>query len=204
MVLASVGTWLEHFHGPVVYLLCGVLVFAEVGLFIGFFFPGETAALAGGAIASLGHANLFVVLVVVVGCAVVGNLLGYEVGKWLGPWLVAHRPLRGRARVRRAEDLVARYGAPAVFFGRWVAIVRALIPGLAGMSRMAYRTFVVFTVVGGISWGATYVLVGYAAGTAYSHVAAQVGVYSLAVVGVVIVAVVLLVVVRHRHRRSLP
>jgi membrane-associated protein len=203
-VLASVGTWLEHFHGPVVYLLCGGLVLAETGLFVGFFFPGETAALAGGALASLGRVNVVFMVLVVVGCAIAGNLLGYEVGKLIGPWLMRHWPRRGRSGVSKAEQLVARYGGPGVFLGRWVAVIRALVPGLAGMSGMGYPTFVFFTVIGGITWGTAYVFIGYAAGTAYSAVATRIGLYALAVVGVVVLLVAVKFVRRRRRRRNSP
>lgn len=200
-MLASVGTWIQHFHGPVVYLLCGALVLAEVALLLGFFFPGETAALAGGAWASLGHGNVAVMAVVVVGCAIAGNFIGYEVGKLAGPWLMRHPPLRGRPGAARAERLVARYGGPGVFLGRWVAIVRALVPGIAGLSGMGYRTFAVFTVLGGLAWGTAYVMIGYAAGTAYGSLATRIGLYALALVAVVVVAVVVGSVSRRRRHR---
>lgn len=203
-MLASVGTWLLHFHGPLVFLLCGGLVFVEAGLFVGFFFPGETAALAGGALASLGRVNVIVMVLVVVGCAIGGNLLGYQVGKLVGPWLVRHRPLRGRAGVTRAEHLVARYGGPGVFLGRWVAVARALVPGIAGMSGMGYVTFVLFSVVGGVMWGCAYVLIGYSAGTAYGSIATRIGLYSLGVVGALVLLVVAWVILRRRRRHRRP
>ena len=201
-MLASVGTWIEHFHGPVVYLLCGLLVFGEAAVLIGFVIPGETAALAGGAIASLGHANIVVMLLVIVGCAIVGDSVGYEVGKVLGPWLVEHRPLRGRPGIRKAEQLISRFGGPAVFLGRWVALARALVPGISGMSGMRYPVFLFFNALGGIAWGTTFVMVGYAAGTAYSRVATRIGTYSLAVVGVFVVVLAVWIVVHRRRRRA--
>jgi len=200
-VLASVGTWLQHFHGPLVYVLCGGLVLAETGLFVGFFFPGETAALVGGALASVGRVNVVVMVAVIVGCAIGGNLMGYQVGKLVGPWLVRHRPLRGRAGVGKAEQLVARYGGPGVFLGRWVAVARALVPGVAGMSGMGYASFVVFNVIGGLTWGTAYVLIGYSAGDAYGSIATRIGLYSLSVVAVVVVLVVAWLILRRRRRR---
>ena len=201
-MLASVSTWLEHFHGPVVYVLCGALVFGEAAVLLGFVIPGETAALAGGAIASLGHANIVVMLVVVIGCAIAGDSTGYEVGKWLGPWLVQRRPLKGHAGVRKAEELIARFGGPAVFLGRWIALARALVPGISGMSGMRYPVFLLFNALGGLAWGTTFVMVGYAAGAAYGTVATRIGTYSLFVVGAVVVALIVWIVVRRRRRRA--
>jgi membrane-associated protein len=204
-VLASVSTavehWLQHFSGPVVYLLCGLLVFGEAAVLLGFIIPGETAALVGGALASLGHVNLVVVLVVVVAAAIAGDSVGYEVGKVLGPWLVRHRPLRDHRGVPKAEELISRHGGPAVFLGRWVALARALVPGISGMSGMHYPKFLAFNAVGGITWGTTFVMVGYAAGAAYAKVASRIGLYALVVVAVVVIAVVAWVLVRRRQER---
>jgi membrane-associated protein len=82
-------------------------------------------------------------------------------------------------------------------------LARALVPGLSGMSGMRYRTFLAFNALGGLVWGTTFVMIGYAAGKSYSAVARTVGTYSLAIVGAVVVAVVVFVVVRRRgeHRR---
>jgi membrane-associated protein len=200
-VLASVSTYLEHFRGPVVYVLVGALVFGEASVLLGFVIPGETAALAGGALASLRHANLALVAVVVVGCAIAGDSTGYEVGKVLGPWLIRHRPLRGHAGVMKAEQLIAAHGGPAVFLGRWIALARALVPGISGMSGMRYRTFLLFNVIGGITWGVTFVMVGYATGTAYGAVAGRIGIYAGAVVAAAVVGVVVWALVRRRRER---
>lgn len=200
-VLSSVGTWLQHFHGPVAYLVCGLLVFGEAAVLLGFVIPGETAALAGGVLASLHHVDLVLMIVVVVVAAVVGDSVGYEVGKLLGPWLLDRRPLRGRPGVRRGEELLSRYGGPAVFLGRWVALARALVPGLTGMSGMRYRTFLLYNATGGITWGTAFVVIGYVAGTSYTAVASRVGAYALAIVAVVVLGVVA-VVIRRRRRET--
>jgi len=197
-----VGSWLEHFRGPLAYLVCGLLVFGEAAVLLGFVIPGETAALIGGVLASLHHVDLLLMLLVIVVCAIVGDSIGYEVGKLIGPWLIARRPLRGHPGVNRGTDLLARRGGPAVFLGRWLALARALVPGLAGMSGMRYRTFLTYNALGGIVWGTTFVLIGYAAGTSYAAVAKTAGTYALVVLGVVILAVVVYVLVRRRRDRG--
>ena len=200
-VPASVTSWLQHFHGPVAYVLCGLLVFGEASVLIGFVIPGETAALAGGVLASLHHVNLALMVVIVVAAAVVGDSVGYEIGKLLGPWLVRRRPLRGHRGVQRGEELLARYGGPAVFLGRWIALARALVPGLTGMSGMRYRTFLAYNAAGGVVWGTTFVLIGYAAGASYGAVARRVGAYALVIVGALVLAAVAVMMLRRRRRR---
>jgi membrane-associated protein len=105
--------------------------------------------------------------------------------------------------VQRGRDLLARFGGPAVFLGRWVALARALVPGLSGMSGMRYRTFLTYNAAGGLVWGTTFVLIGYAAGTSYTKVASTIGVYSLVILGVLIAAVIVFVLIRRRreHRK---
>jgi membrane protein DedA with SNARE-associated domain len=202
-LLASIGSWIQHFHGPVAYIVCGALVFGEAAVLLGFVIPGETAALIAGFLAFRHQVNLEVMLVVIIGCAIAGDSTGYEVGKHLGPWLLQRRVLRNNPGVRRGTELIARFGGPAVFLGRWIALARALVPGLTGLSGMRYRTFLFFNALGGIAWGTTFVLIGYAAGNAYATVARTIGTYSLIIVGVVVIAVVMFVVVRRRqeHRR---
>lgn len=199
MLLASLNTWLQHFQGPVAYVVFGALVFGEAALLLGFVIPGETAALVGGALASFGGINLELMLVIIVVAAIVGDSTGYEVGKLIGPWLLERRPLRSNLGVHKARQLIARFGGPAVFIGRWVALARALVPGLSGMSGMRYRTFLFWNALGGIIWGTTFVMVGYAAGHAYEKVARTIGLYSLVIVGVIVVAVVVRIVYRRRH-----
>jgi membrane protein DedA with SNARE-associated domain len=200
-LLASIGSWLQHFSGPVAYVVCGLLVFGEAAILLGFVIPGETAALIGGFLASLHHVNLIAMLIVVAACAIVGDSVGYEVGKHLGPWLLEHRPLRSYPGVRRGQELIGRFGGPAVFLGRWVALARALVPGMSGMSGMRYRTFLAYNALGGIAWGSTFVLIGFVAGRSYAAVARTVGTYSLVIVGAVVVAVVVYVTLRRRRER---
>src|ERR1039458_2540451 len=112
-MVASIKSWLLHLHGPVVYVVVGLLVFFEVAIVIGFFVPGEIATIIGGVIASQHHTNVVLTIAVVVAAATVGNMVGYEVGRILWPWLFSRRPLAGQAGVERAQTIIARRGAPA-------------------------------------------------------------------------------------------
>jgi membrane protein DedA with SNARE-associated domain len=189
--------------GWLVLLVAGLFVFAEDALFVGFVLPGETVALLAGAAAKLGHVSLVGVLVVVVVAAIVGDTVGYEVGRLVGPRVLNLRILaKRRQRLDDAREFLARRGGSAVFLGRWVAFFRAVMPALAGTSRMRYPKFLAFNAAGGIAWGATVVLLGYAAGASYRQVEKSLGpAAALVVLGVVIVAVVVWRVRRHRRDR---
>jgi len=153
-------------------------------------------------VAALGHASLQTMIVVIVLCAIVGDSVGYEVGRVLGPRLMERRPLRGRPGVDKARALLVRFGGPAVFLGRWTALARALVPGLTGMSGMRYRTFLFYNALGGLVWGTTFVLVGYAAGRSWEAIASRIGSYALYVLASLVALAVVVVVVRRRRERA--
>jgi membrane-associated protein len=200
----GVSGWLLHFHGPPAYALVGFLAFAEAALMVGFFIPGETAVVIGGVLAGLHQVNLGVMIAVVVVCAIVGDSIGFEVGKRSGPWLLERRPLKGNAGVRRTIAMLERYGGPAVFLGRFVAFARAIIPGLAGMSGLRYRVFLFYNALGGLIWGVGYTLLGFVVGLSFQKILTTVGLWSLAGVGAIAAtAIVVRVVLKRRERRRL-
>ncbi|MBF6064383.1 DedA family protein [Nocardia terpenica] len=183
-----------------VYLVVTLLVFAEDAIFIGFVIPGETAAVIGGVAASQGHVQLWAMIVLVVAAAIVGDSVGFEVGKHFGTRLLRASVLDShRGRLDRAQDFLARRGGWAVFLGRFTAFFRAVMPALAGTSKMPYRRFLTFNAVGGVVWGITFVVLGFVAGQSYEAVAKTVG-RSMAI-AVAVIVVVALIVWRLRERR---
>lgn len=188
-----------------ILLLVGLLVFAEDALFVGFVIPGETAAVLVGVAASFGTVQLWAALVVVVAAAIVGDTVGYEVGKhFFGPKVMDGRFLRGhRHRFEKAEDFLQRRGGSAVFLGRFTAFFRAMMPALAGAARMPYRRFVVWNATGGLIWGTVFVVLGYLAGSSYHTIEQRVGRgMALAVAAVVIIAAIVWKL-RSRRREKL-
>jgi membrane-associated protein len=200
--VSSITGDLVRLSGPVAYLVIAALVFGETAVFLGFVLPGETAVVLGGVLASRGRVSLLILILVVVVAAVAGPLVGYEIGRHLGGRLVAARGLRRVAGgVERAQDLLRTRGGTAVLIGRSVAVLRALMPALAGTARMPYRTFFLYNMVGGIIWGIGFCLLGYAAGSAYAVIERRVGTGVAIALAVVVVAGVAIWAVR-RHRRS--
>jgi membrane protein DedA with SNARE-associated domain len=191
---------LLHVPPAVAYLLIGLLVFGEAAIFLGFVLPGETAVVLGGVLASRQQISLPVLVVLVVLSAIVGDSVGYEVGKHYGERVLALPLLRRHAkRLDGARAYLAHRGAYAVFLGRWTAFLRAVMPGLAGLSRMTYPRFLAFNAAGGLAWGVTFCLVGYLAGNSYSTVESTIGRW--AAVGTAVLVVLALVVWHLRRRR---
>jgi membrane-associated protein len=185
-----------------VYVLVGLVVFAEDALFVGFVLPGETLAIIGGVTASLGHTHLSVILVIVVLAAIVGDSVGFEIGRLFGPKIMAHRFFdKRRKRLDSAQDFLRRRGGAAVFLGRWTAFFRAVMPALAGLSRMKYRVFLPWNAAGGIAWGSTMVIAGYLAGESYHRVEKWLGRGAAVIVAVIVLVAIAVWAVR-RHRKE--
>jgi membrane protein DedA with SNARE-associated domain len=184
-----------------VYLVAFGLVFAEDALFVGFVLPGETAAILAGVSASRGNADLRIAIFVVILAAILGDTVGYEVGRHGGQRLFDIKAMqRHQHRLQDANKFLARRGGWAVFLGRFTAFFRAVMPALAGTAGMHYRRFLAFNAAGGIVWGAGAVLLGYFAGNSYQAVEAYVGRGAAILAAVAVIT--LLVVWRVRRSRA--
>jgi membrane protein DedA with SNARE-associated domain len=176
-----------------VYVVVGLLVFAEAAIFFGFIFPGETAVILGGVVASQGRVDVVALAVTVVVAAIVGDTVGYAVGNHWGDRLLELELLKRRkGGIHKALRMLAERGAVAVFVGRFTAFLRAVVPGLAGMSDMRYRTFLAANAAGGIAWGTLYTLLGFYLGNAYHKAERYAGWASTALLVLVVLAAVAL------------
>ncbi len=183
---------LTHLSGWLAYGVVGLLVFGETAFFLGFVLPGETAVVLGGVLASRGHIQLWLLILVVVVTAVTGPLVGYEIGRRMGDRIFAGRLMaRIPGGVDRARTVLRERGGLGVLVGRFVAILRALMPAAAGAAQVPYRTFVAYNLIGGVIWGAGYSLLGYLAGSAYTVIERRVGAgLAIAVAALVVAALV--------------
>jgi membrane protein DedA with SNARE-associated domain len=199
-----VSSWLDsilHLPAIVVYVVVGLVVFAEDALFVGFVLPGETAAVLGGVAASRGNVSVALMCVVVVLAAIVGDSVGYEIGARYGTRLLRLQVLQRRKdRIDAARDRLASKGGPAVFGGRFVAFFRAVMPFLAGSSHMRYRRFLAYNAIGGLVWGVGCVLLGFLAGDSYAAIEKIFGRVAAIVAGALVL--IALIVWRIRRRRS--
>ena len=160
-------------HSWAVVAVVFALPALESSVFLGFIFPGEIAVLLGGVLASQHRVSLVAVLAAAISGAIVGDTVGYAVGRRWGERLLksALRRFIKEHHFDQAKAYLARRGGRAVFFGRFTAALRVMVPGLAGMSGLSYGRFVVFNVAGGTIWATTFVLLGYGAGQSWRKVA---------------------------------
>lgn len=192
--------------GAATYALVAGMTFLETGALVGLVAPGDFTLLVGGAIAAQGEIALLPLLALVWVAAVLGDSVSFWLGRRYGRALLLRHGPRFRVtpeRLRRVECYFARWGGPTIIVGRFIGLVRALAPFVAGASRMPYRRFLPFSIAGTGPWVATYVLLGFAFYRSLDRVAEIAG---LATVGLA-AAVALgagLTLLRRRARAGTP
>ena len=143
-------------------LVC-TIVFIETGFFVGFFLPGDSLLVTAGIFAAAGVAPLRWLLLPVMACAIVGDQIGYWIGRTAGPALYKREDslFFRRSHLQRAHDFYEKYGGRAVIFARFVPIIRTFCPPVAGAARMPYTRYLMFDVFGGVLWVGAMILGGY-------------------------------------------
>ncbi|MCS7312982.1 MAG: VTT domain-containing protein [Acidobacteria bacterium] len=149
-----------------------LVVFVETGLFVGFFLPGDSLLVTAGILAAAGHLDLSLLLVLTTLAAIVGDQVGYGIGRRAGEALYRRPDSRWfrRSHLERAHAFYEKYGAKTIVLARFVPIVRTFAPAVAGAALMHYRRFVTYNVVGGFLWVFSMVLTGYMLGRAVPHI----------------------------------
>jgi membrane protein DedA with SNARE-associated domain len=187
----SVGAWF--------YLIAGVVCFTEASFMAGLVFPGEAALLVAGVFAQRGVLNLPLMIVIAIVAAVAGDSVGYEFGKKFGPGIRSSRLGQkiGAERFALVDAFLLRHGGKSVLFGRLTALFRAMVPSMAGMSGMRYRTFLLWNFIGGVIWASGTVLLGYAFSKSLSAVSTTLTWAPLSILAVIVVVAFIM----HRRRR---
>ena len=149
-----------------------LIIFAETGLLIGFFLPGDTALVAAGVAASSGKLEIWWLIPLLIAAAILGDSTGYLIGKHVGPRLFTRDESRffRRSHLLRAKQFYERHGGKTIVIARWVGYLRTFAPTVAGAVEMDQRRFLAFNIVGGASWVISLTLAGYAFGSAVSNI----------------------------------
>jgi membrane-associated protein len=188
--------------GAWTYLLVGGLAFLETGAFVGLIAPGETAIVLGGVVAAEGGVDLPVIILVAWLAAALGDLASFALGQRLGRrFLVARGPRFGitAPRLQRVEEFFDRHGPKAILVGRFIGIVRAVAPFLAGASGMRLRDFLPWSLLGTFLWATAFTLVGYAFHASFASAAHTL---THAAFGAAVLAAAVLAFRAHRQARA--
>jgi len=160
--LASIATQ----YGPWLYALLFAIIFAETGLVVFPFLPGDSILFIAGTVVAVAGLNVHFLVVLLVVAAILGDSVNYSIGRYIGPKVFDKPDSRWfrQAHLRRTQAFYDKYGGVTVIMGRFVPIVRTFAPFLAGVAGMRYRRFLAFNVVGAIAWIASLVYAGYVFG----------------------------------------
>jgi membrane-associated protein len=198
-LVATYGSW--------VYAILFVIVFAETGLVVTPFLPGDSLLFAAGAIAATGALDVWVLAVLVALAAIVGNTVNYSIGRAAGKRIIERArtdPRWGRwirpAYITRAHHFFERHGGKAVVMGRFMPIVRTFVPFVAGVAEMSYSAYTFYNVVGSVAWVGTCISAGYA----FGNVPIVKDNFSLVAIGIVFVSLLPILFEYFRYRRESP
>ena len=180
-------------------LVC-TIVFIETGFFVGFFLPGDSLLVTAGIFAAAGVVPLRWLLLPVMACAIVGDQIGYWIGRAAGPALYKREDslFFRRSHLQRAHDFYEKYGGRAVIFARFVPIIRTFCPPVAGAAHMPYNRYLLFDICGGVLWVGAMILGGYFLGRNVPNIGQRIH-YVIAAVVVLSVLPAVISIVRSRR-----
>jgi len=206
-MLAGIVDYVLSLHGWVALAIVFAVPALEASAFVGFVFPGEIAVVLGGVLAFQHRIGLTSAIVAAVSGAIVGDSVGYLIGKRWGHHIlrgtIGHLPLIKHhldKNLERSRNYLKRRGGRAVVVGRFTAALRVMVPGLAGMSDFPYHTFFLFNALGGLVWGTGFVLLGYFGGDAWRRVEKIASRIGLGLLGLIVLGLVIDRLARHSHR----
>jgi membrane-associated protein len=165
------GLELPELIRAVGYVGLFAIIFAETGLLIGFFLPGDSLLFTAGILAGQGYLNIWILLIVLAAAAIIGDSIGYAIGRHLGPRVFSKEEslLFNKKHIATAQSYFDKYGAMTIVIARFVPIVRTFAPTLAGMGKMPYPKFLFYNIAGGLFWVLSVTLLGYYLGIKVPH-----------------------------------
>jgi membrane-associated protein len=188
-------------YGVWTHLILFAIVFAETGLVVTPFLPGDSLLFAAGALAALGSLDLWLLVVLLIGAAILGDSVNYWVGAWIGP-----RAFSGNVRflrkdyLERTRSFYEKHGGKTIILARFVPIIRTFAPFVAGVGAMSYPRFIVYNIIGAVLWVGLFVPLGYY----FGNMPTVKNNFSLVIFAIIGISVMPIAVEMFRARRSRP
>jgi membrane-associated protein len=192
-IISDYGVW--------THLILFLIVFAETGLVITPFLPGDSLLFAAGTFAALGSLDLWLLIVLLVGAAIIGDTVNYWVGAWIGP-----RAFSGNVKFLRKDYLerthafYEKHGGKTIILARFVPIIRTFAPFVAGVGAMSYPKFITYNVVGALLWVGLFVPAGYF----FGNIPAVRKNFTLVILAIIAISVLPIAIEAIKARRSRP
>ena len=187
-------------HGHWIYAILFLIIFAETGLVVFPFLPGDSILFIAGTVVATADLNIHLLVLVLVAAAILGDSVNYSVGHYIGPRVYDRPDSRWfrKAHLQRTQAFYDKYGGVTIIIGRFVPIIRTFAPFLAGVAGMSYRRFLAFNVVGAVAWITSLVYAGYL----FGNIPWVKQNLSLIVIGIVVVSVLPAIATYLRERRG--
>lgn len=153
-----------HQYGTLTYIILFLIIFCETGLVVTPFLPGDSLLFALGALAAKGDLNIWLIIVLLIIAAFLGNMVNYTIGRYFGNRIDNNRFVK-KEHLAKTEEFYAKYGAKAVIMGRFVPFFRTFVPFVAGIGQMNFYQYTLYTLIGAVLWVLPFCVAGYCFGT---------------------------------------
>lgn len=196
-LIALLSTVITGWYG---YALLFAIVFAETGLLVGFFLPGDSLLFTVGVVAGAGGLNIWVINILLIAAAIIGDAVGYMLGRKAGPRIFSRPDSRlfRQEHLIRTREFYEKHGGKTIIYARFIPIIRTFAPFVAGVAQMPYPRFAAFNIFGGIGWVIAMTMLGYSLGN-IPLVRAH---FEKVVIGIILVSVLPLVLEYFKSKRS--
>lgn len=179
-------------YGNFVYGILFLVIFIETGLVVMPFLPGDSLIFAAGTFAGMGQLNFWVLLILLITAAILGDTINYEIGKHFGRKLINNKKytLIKQENLDKADALIAKYGSFAVFIKRFMPIIRTIVPFVVGMGKLDFKKFMIYNALGGICWVLLFLCLGYF----FGNIPVVADHFSLVVIGIVLLSLLPIII----------
>ena len=157
-----IGQFIQE-YGNFIYPILFIIIFCETGLVFLPFLPGDSLIFAAGTFAAIGKMNFWLLIIIIIMSAILGDTVNYEIGKHFGKKILNNNKFKliKDENLKKAEDLVKQYGGTAVLLARFMPIIRTIVPFVVGMGELHYPKFIKYNAIGGIVWVSLFLTMGY-------------------------------------------
>ena len=157
-----IGQFIQE-YGNFIYPILFIIIFCETGLVFLPFLPGDSLIFAAGTFAAIGKMNFWLLIIIIIMSAIIGDTVNYEIGKHFGKKILNNKKFKliKDENLKKAEDLVKQYGGTAVLLACFMPIIRTIVPFVVGMGELHYPKFIKYNAIGGIVWVSLFLTMGY-------------------------------------------
>jgi membrane-associated protein len=198
-----IGQFIQN-YGNLIYPVLFIVIFCETGLVFLPFLPGDSLIFAAGAFAAIGKMNFWLLLILIIIAAILGDTANYEIGRHFGKKIVnsKKKTLIKKENLEKAEALVKKYGGAAVFLARFMPIVRTIVPFVVGMGELEYKKFIKYNAMGGIIWVTLFLTIGYL----FGNIPAVKSHFSLIIIAIVLLSLLPIIIayIKNKITKKVP